>query len=165
MYKQFKLILSVNYLIKAPAWIFILVFFCPTVLIGVITAFLPEPDLTGGFTTDSIVLDWLITVIAVPLIETLLFQTLIIEIICKLIKRPRKSIWIAVIVSSSAFALNHTYSTAYIIITFLGGFILALAYYLGRYRKENAVLLVFIIHSLYNLSSTLYNFCIYGLSV
>ncbi len=162
---QIQKLPSVRSLVYTPVYLFILIFFCLSIILGVITAFLPEPDLTGGFTTDSIVLDWLITVIAVPLIETLLFQTLIIEIICKLIKRPRKSIWIAVIVSSSAFALNHTYSTAYIIITFLGGFILALAYYLGRYRKENAVLLVFIIHSLYNLSSTLYNFCIYGLSV
>jgi len=157
VYKRFKLIPSVNYLIKAPAYIFILVFFFPSVLLGTITTFLPEPDLTGSVTTDSVVLNLLIAVIVVPLIETLLFQSLIIEIICRIIKRPRKNICIAVMVSALAFALNHTYSLGYIIMTFFWGIIFAIAYYLGRYRKESAIILVFLIHSFYNLSSSLYN--------
>ena len=157
MYKRIKLIPSVNYLIKAPTYKFILVFFVPSVLLGAITIFLPEPDMTGSFVTDRVFLDLLIAVIVAPLIETLLFQSLIIEIICKIIKRPRKNICIAVTVSSLAFALNHTYSIVYFIITLGAGFILALAYYLGRYRKEGAIILVFLIHSLYNLSSSIYN--------
>jgi len=157
VFKRFKLIPSVNYLIKAPVYIFILVFFFPSVLLGAITTFLPEPDMAGSFATDSFILDLLIAVILAPLIETLLFQSLIIEIICKIIKRPRKNICIALIVSSLAFALNHTYSLSYFIITLGAGIILALAYYLGRYRKESAILLVFIIHAMYNLSSSLYN--------
>ncbi len=157
MYKRFKLIPSVNYLIKAPTYIFVLVFFCPSVILGVITTFLPEPDMTGSLATGIIVIDMLIAVILAPLIETLLFQSLIIEIICRIIRRPRKNIFIAVIVSSLAFALNHTYSLSFFIITFFGGIVLALAYYLGRYRKESAIILVFLIHSLYNLSSSLYN--------
>lgn len=160
MYKRFKLIPSVNYLIKAPAYIFILIFFFPSVLLGAITTFLPEPDMTGSLTTDSVVLDLIIAVIVAPLIETLLFQSLIIEIICRIIKRPRKNICTAVMISSLAFALNHTYSLYYFIITLGAGMILALAYYLGRYRKENAIILVFLIHSFYNLSSSLYNLII-----
>jgi len=127
------------------------------VLLGALTTFLPEPDLTGSVTTDSVVLDLLIAVIVAPLIETLLFQSLIIEITCKIIKRPRKNICVAVMVSSLAFALNHTYSLSYFFITLGAGMILALAYYLGRYRKESAIILVFLIHSFYNLSSSLYN--------
>lgn len=157
MYRRFKLIPSVNYLIKTPAYVFIFIFYCPSALLGAITTFLPEPDMSGSFATESIVLDLLIAVIVVPLLETLLFQSLIIEIICKIIKRPRKNIYIALIVSSLAFALNHTYSLSYVIFTFFVGIIFALAYYLGRYRKESAIILVFIIHSIYNLSSTLYN--------
>ncbi len=157
VYKRLKLIPSVNYLIKAPAYIYIFIFYCPSVLLGAITTFLPEPDMTGSFVTDSVVLDLLIAVIVAPLLETLLFQSLIIEIICKVIKRPRKNIYIAVMVSSLAFALNHTYSLSYVIFTFFVGIIFALAYYLGRYRKEGAIILVFIIHSIYNLSSSLYN--------
>ena len=163
MNKQFKLILSVKYLIKTPTYKFILIFYCPSVLLGAVTILLPEPDITGSLVTESIILDFLIALIAVPIIETLLFQSLVIEIICKFIKRPRNNIWIAVLASSSAFALNHTYSISYIIITFLAGFILAFAYYLGRYRKESAIVLVFIIHSLYNLSTSVYNLCTYGL--
>lgn len=157
VYKQFKLIPSVNYLIKTPAYIFIFIFYFPSVLLGAITTFLPEPDMSGSFLTDSVVLDLLIAVIVAPLLETLLFQSLIIEIICKIIKRPRKNICIAVMVSSLAFALNHTYSLSYFIITLGAGMILAVAYYLGRYRKESAIILVALIHSIYNLSSTLYN--------
>lgn len=98
-----------------------------------------------------------IAVIVAPLIETLIFQALIIEIICKIIKRPRKNILIAVVASSLAFALNHTYSIGYVIFAFLVGIIYALAYYLGRYRKEGAVTLVFTLHAMYNLSASLQN--------
>lgn len=113
--------------------------------------------MTGYMATDSIVLDMLIAVIAYPLIETLIFQSLIIEIVCKVIKRPRKNICIAVIISSLAFALNHTYSLSYVIFAFFAGIIYALAYYLGRYRKEGAIILVFILHAMDNLSASLYN--------
>lgn len=157
MYKRFKLIPSVNYLIKAPTYLYILVFLCPSLLLGAITTFLPEPDMTGSFSTESIVLDFLIVVIVVPLLETLLFQSLIIEIICKIIKRPRKNMYFAVIASSLAFAFNHTYSLSYFIITLGAGIILALVYYIGRYRKEGPIILVFILHAMYNLLSSLYN--------
>lgn len=161
MYKRVKLIPSVNYLIKAPTYIFILIFYCLSLLLGAITTFLPEPDMTGSIVTDSVVIDMIIAVILAPLLETLLFQSLIIEIICKIIKRPRKNICVAVFASSLAFALNHTYSVSYVIITFFVGIIFAIAYYLARYRKESAILLVFIIHAMYNLSSSLYNMFIY----
>ena len=160
MFKLVKLIPSVSYLIKAPVYIFILAFFFPSVLLGAITTFLPEPNMASSPVTDNIALDMLIAVLVVPLIETLLFQSLIIEIICKIIKRPRKNICLALMVSSLAFAFNHTYSLGYFIITFFGGIILALAYYLGRYRKESAIILVFIIHAMYNLASSLYNMSI-----
>jgi membrane protease YdiL (CAAX protease family) len=164
VYKHFKPIPFVKYLIKAPAYKYILIFYLPSVLLGVITTFLPETDMAGSPVAESVLLNLLIAVIVAPLIETLLFQSLIIEIICKIIKRPRKSIYISVMASSIAFALNHTYSISYFLITFMAGVILALAYYLGRYRKESAIILVFLIHSIYNLSSSIYNL-IYNESV
>jgi len=163
VYRRLKQTLSVNYLIKAPAFKFILIFLFPSVLLGIITTFLPVPDMTGSLETNSVILDLLIAILVAPLIETILFQSLIIEIICKIIKRPRKNIWISVIVSSAAFALSHTYSVSYIFITFLAGIILALAYYLGRYRKEGAIILVFVIHSGYNLLTSIYNLCLSGI--
>ncbi|NJO69791.1 MAG: CPBP family intramembrane metalloprotease, partial [Bacteroidetes bacterium] len=75
----------------------------------------------------------------------------------EIIKRPKYNICLALLLSSTAFALNHTYSLSYFVITFLGGLVLAIAYYLARYRRENAFIMVFLIHSLYNLSVLLYN--------
>ena len=124
-------------------------------ILGTISTFLPEPDIAGSLAVESFILEYLIAVVVAPLIETLLFQSLIIEIICKFIKRPRKNIWISVITSSLAFSLNHTYSISYMVITFFAGVILAKAYYLGRYRKEGAIVLVFAIHSMYNLLTLL----------
>ena len=157
MQKRLKQILTVNYLIKAPTYVYILVFLSPSLLSGAITTFLPEPEMEGYIPTGNIAFDLLMAVIVVPLIETLIFQSLIIEVICKIIKRPRRNICIAVLVSSLAFGLNHSYSLSYVIFTFFGGIGLALAYYLGRYRKEGAITLVFILHSMYNLLASLYN--------
>lgn len=157
MHKRSIHIFSVSYLIKVPTIKYILIFLVPTLLLAAITTFLPEPESAGYWKTDNIVIDLLIAVIAVPIIETLLFQSLIIEIICKIVKRPWKNIWIAVLASSLAFALNHTYSFLYVLITFLVGIIYALAYYLGRYRKEDAIILVFILHAMDNFLASLYN--------
>jgi membrane protease YdiL (CAAX protease family) len=131
------------------------------VLFGAISTFIPEPESANYWETDIIVVDLVIAVIAAPLIETLLFQPLIIEVICKIIKRPRRNIYIAVFASALAFALNHTYSVSYVIYTFTGGIIYSLAYYLGRYRKESAIILVFLLHSLDNLLASLYNMFVY----
>jgi membrane protease YdiL (CAAX protease family) len=131
------------------------------VLLGAISTFIPEPESANYWETDIIVVDLVIAVIAAPLIETLLFQSLIIEVICKIIKRPRRNIYIAVFASALAFALNHTYSVSYVIYTFFGGIIYSLAYYLGRYRKESAIILVFLLHSLDNLLASLYNMFVY----
>jgi membrane protease YdiL (CAAX protease family) len=150
-----KKVIAVKYLIKTPGYIYIPIFLFPSLLLGSITIFLPEPEMAGFLATNQVVLDLLIAIIVAPLIETLLFQALIIEITCRFIKRPRKNIWISVIVSSVAFALSHTYCISYIFITFLAGIILALAYYLGRYRKEGVIVLVFVIHSVYNLITSL----------
>ncbi len=162
--KLLKHIFSVSYIIKAPVYIFIFIFIFPSLILGAITTFLPEPDMLGSPAVESIVLELLIAVVVAPLIETLLFQSLVIEIICKLIKRPRKNIWISVIASSLAFSMNHTYSISYMVITFFAGLILAIAYYLGRYRKEGPIVLVFVIHSLYNLITSLYDMCLHGLA-
>ncbi|WP_368077846.1 lysostaphin resistance A-like protein [Maribellus luteus] len=111
--------------------------------------------------SESLLHDVLLTVFLAPIVETLLFQLLVIEAIRKIIKRPRKNICLALLLSSTVFALSHTYSLGYFFITYLGGIVLALAYYLGRYRRENAFFVVFVIHSLYNLSVFIYNHFFY----
>lgn len=156
-----KKALSFSYFIKSPGYIYILIFLFPSLLIGSITIFLPDPTIPDPIAGNNLVLDFLITIIVAPLIETLLFQSLIIELVCKLFKRPRRNLYISVTASSVAFALSHSYSICYIIITFLAGIILALAYYLGRYRKESPIVLVFVIHAVYNLLTLVYNTIIF----
>ena len=161
MQKLFKPALVINYLLKVRAYKFVLIFFGFSVLSGAVTTFLPEPEMAEPMTSESILNQILLAVFLAPVIETLLFQILIIEAIRKIIKRPKKNICLALLLSSAAFALNHTYSLSYLAITFLGGLVLALAYYLGRYRRENAFIIVLLIHSLYNLSVVLYNHFFY----
>lgn len=162
MLKQLKPASAVTYLLKIQSYKFIILFFGFSLLLGVITTFLPEPELAEPMTHNGIILQILLTVFIVPIIETIIFQLLIIEAIRKIIKRPKNNICLALLLSSTAFALNHTYSLSYFVITFLGGLTLAFAYYLARYRRENAFLMAFLIHSLYNLSTIVYNHFFYN---
>lgn len=108
--------------------------------------------------SGNIILDILLSVIAGPLLETIIFQFAIIEIVCKVIKRPGRNIYVAVFFSAALFALSHNFSVGYVIYTFLAGIILALTYYFGRYRKEGGIILTFVVHGLYNLYIEIYNF-------
>jgi membrane protease YdiL (CAAX protease family) len=86
----------------------------------------------------------------VPLIETLLIQYLIISFICRIIRRPKYNFYTSILVSALFFSINHPYSSFYLTYTFFGGLTLAFAYYITRYRRQNAFLTVFIIHAVYN---------------
>ncbi|MCG8411038.1 MAG: CPBP family intramembrane metalloprotease, partial [Bacteroidales bacterium] len=146
------------YLLKVRTYKFVLILFGFSVLLGAITTFLPEPEIEKPMVIEGLLNDILFYVFLGPVVETLVFQVLIIEVIRKIIKRPKKNICLALLISSMAFALSHTYSLSYVIFAFLGGFILALAYYFGIYRRENAFIMALLIHSLYNLSIVLYNY-------
>jgi uncharacterized protein len=143
------------FLIRVPFFKFILLFLLITLCFGVITYFLPSnlTSETSGKGLESITEQLIFGVLIVPLIETLLFQSLIITIICKIVKRPRFNIIPALTISAMAFGLNHSYNLAYFIYTLTVGFFLALAYYVSIFRKESAILSVFLIHSIFNLIS------------
>lgn len=84
-------------------------------------------------------------VIVAPLIETLLFQYLVIEI-CKTIKmRLRYCCFISAII----FASFHLYNVFYFLYTFAGGLLFAFLYLRGKNQK-NAILLPLVAHTLYN---------------
>jgi hypothetical protein len=91
-------------------------------------------------------------VIFAPLFETALFQFPIIKISRLLIKKPKWSLCVGVILSAIIFSLDHTYSIYYALDAFLMGLVLGFAFYIGIYRKEMpAFFIVAIIHSLWNL--------------
>lgn len=89
-----------------------------------------------------------------PLIETLIFQHLIIEIIYK-IPKIKNTNFIAIIISSLSFALTHSYNITYIIYTFIIGLLLAYAFVIYREKSFSSFWIVTLIHSLRNTITTL----------
>lgn len=136
---------------------FISFFILVSLTVSPMTLFFPKAagEVNSNIVLNSIFEKVFFGIILVPLIETLIFQTLIISVICKLIKRSRNNFYPAIIFSAIAFSLNHSYNIYYMIYTFIAGTILAFAYYIARYRKESAVLLVFTIHASFNFTSFL----------
>ncbi|TAH22154.1 MAG: CPBP family intramembrane metalloprotease [Cytophagales bacterium] len=96
----------------------------------------------------------LITGLIAPLIETFLFQYLIINILQK-IKILQKLPLAIIIISACLFASTHIYSLRYILVSFLVGFYYAYAYIIKQHEKFPIFWLIAIIHSLHNLVATL----------
>ncbi|WP_194831040.1 type II CAAX prenyl endopeptidase Rce1 family protein [Prolixibacter sp. SD074] len=101
----------------------------------------------------------IIGILIIPFFETLIFQALPFYVINKLIRHKRK-LWMFLIVSPILFSLNHLFNPAYILATYFGGLALALIYYIGYYRKENAILLVAVIHLINNLVAFIFRYLI-----
>lgn len=96
--------------------------------------------------------DIIVSLFLAPLIETLIFQLLIIELLVKMKINP------FIIISTSAllFGISHNYNILYIVATTISGFIYAIYYYkLRNQGKLNSYLLVSVLHSLSNLPSVL----------
>lgn len=98
---------------------------------------------------------FILSVIIGPIIESFLFQYLIIEIlyIFKIIK-----VEIILIISALAFSLSHYYNFIYILITFISGLIYASYYiYLKIEKKKFPFLYILALHSLYNFTVFILN--------
>lgn len=94
--------------------------------------------------------------ILAPIIESLIFQQIPIEVtqvITKKIFNKRYPI-ISSLISSILFAVDHSYSVGYFIMTFFLGLILSVLYLTLRYRMPVffAYLTLVLFHSVYNLS-------------
>jgi membrane protease YdiL (CAAX protease family) len=92
---------------------------------------------------------FLLVVIIAPFIETLLFNTLPIKIIQYFIKNK----YIIILLSSIVFALIHTYSVAYIFMTYFGAISINTFYLVTEEKKGllKASGLTVLLHSVYNL--------------
>tara|TARA_B110000114_G_scaffold22039_1_gene21000 strand:+ start:1245 stop:1751 length:507 start_codon:yes stop_codon:yes gene_type:complete len=94
---------------------------------------------------------FIFTVIIGPIIETFLFQYLIIEV---LFFFKRIKINTIIIISSLSFSLTHYYNFIYILVTFLSGIIYASYYlYLKEEKQRFPFLYICLFHSLYNFSA------------
>lgn len=95
-----------------------------------------------------------LAVIAAPIFETLIFQFLIIEVICYFL--PERKL-LALIVSSLLFAFSHAYSNAYILFALVPGLVLGMLYLTFRNRDNSPIMVVCLAHALINLYALLHN--------
>ncbi len=101
---------------------------------------------TRPFSNTSVFSKLLVTVLFAPILETFIFQHLIISAFYS-----KKNLKFIVFISALLFGLSHFYNLAYVINTFFTGIVLALSYILWNYKKINAFWGTAIIHSLHNM--------------
>jgi len=96
---------------------------------------------------------FLLVVLAAPLLETLLFQTLVIEAIYSLFPKLDLTflVVLSVISSASLFSLNHLHDVRYAVFGFGLGLIFSSSYLLAKLKGFNAFLVVCVAHSCNNL--------------
>lgn len=98
----------------------------------------------------SILETFIESVIAAPVLETLIFQMFIYWCTSKLISNKKYFLMIYLISSSLLFAISHYYSVFYIFYTICCGLVLSYCYFIFKERKENSFLLTVLIHSIFN---------------
>lgn len=91
-----------------------------------------------------------VTGIIVPIVETFLFQYIVFLIIKRFLSSKKYFFGVFMISSSLLFAVAHTYSLFYVLLTLFMGGILAYCYYIMQFRKESAFWIVAVIHASYN---------------
>lgn len=150
------LLIIKRFLIKTNILFFVLIFFALIIGINLIITSLPFAE---SIANPPKILDLkkdtsffiVYALIIGPLMETMLFQFAITMGVFYLLEYFGKPQFIVpIIVSALAFGLVHPYNLTYIIIATFVGFFFATAYVLLLKRKENAFIVVTIIHSLVN---------------
>jgi len=105
---------------------------------------------------ESVFYAFFMIVIFGPLIETLIFQTAVIRTILFFFEKYRK---LAVFVSASLFSIIHIYSAVYVIFGFFAGLIFACTYLISLKRRQNPLLVVWVLHALCNFIPFMLDFC------
>ncbi len=101
---------------------------------------------------------FLFVVIIAPIFETIIYQFLLINMIKVFSAKMKYSMLLSIIIPAVAFGFSHFYSIYYLIFGLLVGIIYSSTYYISQYlRKENAFVIVLLIHSLNNLLALLTN--------
>ena len=100
-------------------------------------------------------------VILAPLLETFIFQFILLELLMNIFKKNKYQHLISILGSGLAFGLAHytnTHNPVYTIWTVIGGLFLATIYVLSKIRKDvTPFLMVFFSHALINLVSFVLN--------
>jgi membrane protease YdiL (CAAX protease family) len=99
---------------------------------------------------SPVMIEFLVVVLLAPFIETLIFQTIIFNILNKFEFFKKRAV-IVIILSALAFGSAHGYSLIYVVMGTLMGFVLAYAYHIYIEKPESPYKIVTIIHSVRNL--------------
>lgn len=135
--------------------LFFLCFFL-IILLDIVTSYIIgffDENALLGFQFDDTSLgvftEFLVSVLVIPIFETLIFQVIIIELLIWLRTKPM----VAIMVSALLFALAHYYNMYYVLAVFPSGILLSYYYYILRVREDVlfAFLLVALLHALLNL--------------
>jgi uncharacterized protein len=91
-------------------------------------------------------------IVLVPLLETFVFQKLVIDFSTRILEKFKKETFIIpIIISSILFSVEHIYNLIYFFNGLFMGIIFAFCYKIITLRKENPFIIVTVIHSFVNL--------------
>lgn len=131
--------------------IFFIIFFIDLVYHLIVSwlVTLYDPKILETFEENtSLVEIFILSVVVGPLIETFLFQYLIIEILYAL---KKVKVQFILIISALAFSSSNYYNFIYILVTFTSGLIYASYYlYLKIGKKKYPFIYIWVLHTLYN---------------
>jgi len=129
-------------------WIVFSIYFVFQFSTAVIATYF-DADLTSiSLKFGSLQEEFLIAVIAAPIIETLIFQYFVIETLLNVKLAPL----LCIIASALLFGISHYYNIAYVLVTTIVGFIFAYYYMALRHQHYfNKLILVTLLHVLSNL--------------
>jgi membrane protease YdiL (CAAX protease family) len=144
------IVLKFTYFLKAFHFSLILVIF--NISFNYLTLKFSESKVTYKHNFDSINSEFIMVVFIAPIIETIIFQYLIINQVY-ISYNGKKNKITAIIISSITFGLIHLYNLNYFIVGTIIGILLASSFYYFKEKTNNftAIFYVFLIHSLSNL--------------
>jgi hypothetical protein len=112
------------------------------------------PDLPDSIKKmeESKYLFFIEAIVLVPLLETFVFQKLVIDFSTRILEKFKKETFIIpIIISSILFSVEHIYNLIYFFDGLYMGIIFAFCYKIITLRKENPFIIVTVIHSFVNL--------------
>jgi membrane protease YdiL (CAAX protease family) len=150
MYKSLneKFTLLISSLSERPLSIVITIVLVLDLLVTILFSLFLFPDHNSGPKFESKYEALFIVVIVSPILETYIFQTVIIG---KYIRKYPNSVLHACIISAIFFGLMHYYSIPYILKTFASGFFYGVLFLVSLKKIKHPYIPVIIAHSAFNL--------------
>lgn len=137
----------INSLVKQKLSILVFLLIVLDVFLSTLFSHLLFPNHTAGPKFDNQFEAFILAVLLSPLVETYLFQYMLIGYIVK--KFPNSSL-AACLLSASIFGILHYYSFAYVLKTFISGFLYGILFLIASKKIEFPFIPVAIAHSIFN---------------